>query len=54
MFEVVERDEPAHFEPYAAWLAARKRPVSKPHEVTADMLTHAAIVLLKLPRLMLH
>lgn len=53
MFRVVERDEPSHFEPYAA-CSRRARPTSKALEVVADMLTHAAIVSLKLPLLMLH
>lgn len=49
MFEVIARDEPSHFEPYAAWLAQRGRAVSSLRERAADALTHGAIVALKLP-----
>jgi rubrerythrin len=49
MFEVVARDEPSHFEPYAAWLAARGRAASSFRETAADALTHCAIVAWKLP-----
>ena len=51
MFEVIERDEPSHFEPYAGWLAARGRAVSSFREAAADTLTHSAIVAWKLPAL---
>lgn len=51
MFEVIERDEPSHFEPYAGWLAARGRAASSLREAAADALTHGAIVAWQLPAL---
>lgn len=52
MFEVIARDEPSHFEPYAAWLASRGRAVSSLRERAADALAHGTIVALKLPALL--
>jgi hypothetical protein len=51
IFEVIERDEPSHFEPYAGWLAARGCAVSSFREAAADVLTHGVIVAWKLPAL---
>jgi len=52
IFKVVERDEPAHFEPYATWLEAHGAALSTWRERTADALTHWHIVLLKMPSVM--
>jgi hypothetical protein len=53
MFEVVERDEPSHFEPYDTWLAERGRAQASARERLADVAAHVAIVWLRLPRLAL-
>jgi hypothetical protein len=53
MFEVVERDEPSHFEPYQAWLARRGRAEPSARERVADLAAHLSIVWLRLPGLVL-
>jgi hypothetical protein len=52
MFEVVERDEPAHFLPYEAWLARQYAVAPTRRERWADVCTHSMIVGLGVPRLL--
>jgi hypothetical protein len=54
IFAVVHRDEPRHFEPYLAWLAASRLPASLWRERAADWCIHKLLMLWKLPLLYLN
>lgn len=51
IFEVIHRDEPAHFLPYRAWLEQERRPVELWRERLADAAIHKVLLLAKLPAL---
>ncbi|WP_062343369.1 hypothetical protein [Novosphingobium sp. CCH12-A3] len=53
IFEVVEKDEPDHWMPYAAWLDAQGREKAKWQERWADYWIHKSLMLVKLPSLFL-
>jgi hypothetical protein len=53
IFEVVEKDEPDHWMPYAAWLEAQGRAKAKWRERWADYWIHKSLMLVKLPSLFL-
>lgn len=50
IFEVVERDEPDHWQPYDRWLRAHgRRPKPRLRELWADFWIHKSLMLAKLP-----
>ena len=50
IFEVVERDEPSHWEPYDKWLRANgRRPKATWREKWTDYWIHKSLILAKLP-----
>jgi len=49
IFEIVERDEPSHWEPYEAWLESRGLPRSRLRERAGDTAAHVALVAGKFP-----
>lgn len=51
IFEVIHRDEPDHFLPYAGWLEREGRPASHWRERLADAAIHKVLLLAKLPGL---
>ncbi|MFY8195660.1 MAG: ferritin-like domain-containing protein, partial [Novosphingobium sp.] len=51
--EVVEKDEPDHWMPYAAWLETQGRAKAKWRERWADYWIHKSLMLVKLPSLFL-
>lgn len=51
IFEVVERDEPDHWMPYAAWLDTQGRAKARWRERWADYWIHKSLMLVKLPSL---
>lgn len=54
IFEVVERDEPSHWQPYAAWLRAHgRRPQATLRERWTDYWIHKSLMLAKLPAVFL-
>ncbi|MFY7837527.1 MAG: ferritin-like domain-containing protein [Novosphingobium sp.] len=53
IFEVVEKDEPDHWMPYAAWLDGQHRAKAKWRERWADYWIHKSLMLVKLPSLFL-
>lgn len=53
IFEVVEKDEPDHWMPYAAWLDGQGREKAKWRERWADYWIHKSLMLVKLPSLFL-
>lgn len=54
IFEVVERDEPSHWQPYAAWLRAHgRRPQATWRERWTDYWIHKSLMLAKLPAVFL-
>lgn len=53
IFEVVEKDEPDHWMPYAAWLDRQGRAKAKWRERWADYWIHKSLMLVKLPSLFL-
>jgi hypothetical protein len=55
VFEIVEQDEPSHFEPYRKWLRKNKR-ADEPgfREKLADLWIHWSLMLVKLPFLYLN
>lgn len=53
IFEVVERDEPDHWMPYAAWLQGQGREQARWRERWADYWIHKSLMLVKLPSLFL-
>lgn len=53
IFEVVERDEPDHWMPYAAWLQEQGRAQARWRERWADYWIHKSLMLVKLPSLFL-
>jgi hypothetical protein len=54
IFRVVERDEPSHWMPYAAWLKAHDGRMPLLSERVADVLVHKSLILAKLPSLYLN
>lgn len=54
IFHVIERDEPSHWLPYQAWLAANDGGVPTRRERWADMLVHRTLLTVKLPSLYLN
>jgi hypothetical protein len=54
IFRVVERDEPSHWMPYEAWLAAHDGGRPRPFERIADTWVNLSLVLAKLPLLYLN
>ena len=54
IFEVVERDEPSHWQPYEAWLRAHgRRPTATWRERLTDYWIHKSLMLAKLPAIFL-
>lgn len=53
IFEVVKRDEPDHWMPYATWLDTQGRAKAKWRERWADYWIHKSLMLVKLPSLFL-
>lgn len=53
IFEVVKKDEPDHWMPYAAWLDGQGREKAKWRERWADYWIHKSLMLVKLPSLFL-
>lgn len=53
IFKVIRKDEPSHWTPYQAWLAAREDVDPRWNEVAADKAVHASLVLWKVPTLFL-
>ena len=49
IFRIIEQDEPSHWAPYDAWLAANGRPAPRWWERVIDGLIHSELLLLKLP-----
>ena len=49
IFRIIERDEPSHWEPYDAWLAAHGRRAPKWWERWVDTFIHSELLFLKLP-----
>lgn len=51
IFKVIRKDEPSHWQPYAAWLEAHggRKPLIS--ELAADYLVHKSLVLWKVPSL---
>ncbi|TMM46607.1 ferritin-like domain-containing protein [Qipengyuania marisflavi] len=55
IFEVVEKDEPSHWQPYAAWLRAHgRRPKPRLREKWTDYWIHKSLMLAKLPAVFLN
>lgn len=55
IFEVVERDEPSHWQPYDAWLRAHgRRPDATLRERWTDYWIHKSLMLAKLPAVFLN
>jgi len=53
IFEVVEKDEPSHWQPYFAWLEKHGRARARWRERGADYWIHKTLMLVKLPSLFL-
>jgi len=53
IFQVVERDEPDHWQPYDRWLTAHGRVRAQWRERWADFWIHKTLMLVKLPALFL-
>lgn len=54
IFEVVERDEPDHWQPYHAWLTTNGRVTARLRERWADYWIHKSLMLAKLPAVFLN
>lgn len=55
IFEVVEKDEPSHWQPYDAWLRAHgRRPRPRWRELWTDYWIHKSLMLAKLPAVFLN
>lgn len=55
IFEVVERDEPDHWQPYDRWLRAHgRRPKPRLRELWTDFWIHKSLMLAKLPAVFLN
>ncbi|MET1112439.1 MAG: ferritin-like domain-containing protein [Allosphingosinicella sp.] len=54
IFKVIERDEPSHWQPYEAWLAANGGGRPTRREKIADFLVHRTLLMVKLPALYLN
>jgi hypothetical protein len=55
IFEVVERDEPDHWQPYDRWLRTHgRRPKPQPRELWTDFWIHKSLMLAKLPAVFLN
>jgi hypothetical protein len=54
IFEVIERDEPSHWQPYQAWLRAHGGSQPTAAERAADWLVHKTLITVKLPLLFLN
>lgn len=54
VFRIIEKDEPSHWEPYDAWLAANGRKAPRWWERAIDRFIHSELLLLKLPILFLN
>ena len=53
IFEVIQVDEPSHWQPYARWLEHNKRPGANWREKATDFWIHKSLMLLKLPAIFL-
>ncbi len=53
IFQIVEKDEPDHWQPYQAWLRAHRCETSRWRERWADFCIHKTLMLVKLPALFL-
>ncbi|HSG34486.1 MAG TPA: ferritin-like domain-containing protein [Sphingomonadaceae bacterium] len=53
IFEVVEKDEPSHWQPYLHWLELHGRAKARWREVWSDYWIHKSLMLLKFPALFL-
>lgn len=53
IFRIIERDEPSHWEPYDAWLAAHGKRPPKWWERLVDTFIHSELLFIKLPVLFL-
>lgn len=54
IFEVVEQDEPDHWQPYHRWLTGHGRVTARWREVWADYWIHKTLMLAKLPAVFLN
>ena len=54
IFEVVEKDEPDHWQPYHRWLTRHGRVTARWREVWADYWIHKTLMLAKLPAVFLN
>lgn len=54
IFQIVQRDEPSHWQPYHDWLVRTGRPQAKLSERLADFWIHRELLFLKLPMLFLN
>ena len=54
IFEVIHRDEPSHWAPYAGWLQAHGKRDPRWWERTVDGFIHSELLLVKLPALFLN
>lgn len=54
IFEVVHKDEPDHFEPYARWLAREGREGPRWQEKWTDFWIHRALLFGRIPAIFLH
>jgi hypothetical protein len=53
IFRIIERDEPSHWAPYEAWLAANGRREPRWWERAIDTFVHSELLFVKLPMLFL-
>ncbi len=53
IFQIVEKDEPDHWQPYQAWLRTHRCETSRWRERWADFCIHKTLMLVKLPTLFL-
>ena len=54
IFRIIERDEPSHWAPYDAWLAAHGARAPRWWERVVDIVIHSELLLVKLPALFLN
>jgi hypothetical protein len=54
IFDIIEQDEPSHWEPYDDWLATNGVRNAKWWERAVDSFIHSELLFLKLPYLFIH
>jgi hypothetical protein len=53
IFKIIEKDEPSHWQPYAAWLRANGKRTATVRERLTDFWIHKSLMLVKLPAIFL-